>query len=640
MGQCPFHPPASKPDPLSLSEQTFRVMLDSFKDCAVFTLSPEGQITTWNNDAQRLIGYAAEEIVGQSCAVLSRPDEAWRQQLDAAARDGSFRTELFRLRRDGTSFWASIILTPLRDDTAALLGFVEITRDMTERHLAQQATQDTAAQLQGVIRAAVDGIMAIDDRGHIEWLNPAALRIFGYASEELIGKNINVLMPEPYHSAHDQYLANYKRTGQAQIIGIGREVQGQRKDGSVFPLDLAVSEVRLADRRMYTGIVRDITERKVAERSLLEAKNAAESANSAKDLFLAMVSHELRTPLNPIVAAVSLLEQHLENNPEIREEVAIIRRNVEHEAQLVDDLLNLTRLARGKIELHTEVVDVHALLRALLNQCESAIDEKNIELATALRAKSSTIWADPTRIRQVLMNLLDNAIKFSFSGGQISVRTTNVDNHLRIEIADTGIGIESQTLARLFTPFEQGEKTIARQYGGLGLGLAISKGIVDLHGGALSATSPGKDKGATFVLTLATVPVAEDDEPTSAHPDAAIRGLVLLVEDHQDTLRLMSKLLKSLGYRVFPATTVREALRLADTENFDVLVSDIGLPDGSGLDVLREIRRHHAIKAIAVSGFGQPEDLSRSREAGFVDHLVKPINFARLESALKQIMNN
>jgi PAS domain S-box-containing protein len=494
-----------------------------------------------------------------------------------------------------------------------------------------------------VINTAVDGILAIDERGKIEWLNPSALRIFGYSKEELIGKNINVLMPEPYHGEHDQYLKNYRDTKHAKIIGIGREVKGKRKDGSIFPLDLAVSEVRLGSRRMFTGIIRDITQRKEAERLLVEAKETAEAANKAKDQFLAMVSHELRTPLTPILAAVSFLENRKDLPREVHEEIASIRRNVEREAQIVDDLLNLTRVARGKIELHYEVVDAHLLLRTLLRESENEIDERDLVLTTALGAKNRNLWADPKRLQQVLSNLLHNAIKFSSVNGQISVRTSNPEEgRLRIEISDSGIGIEPEVLMRLFSPFEQGEKTINRSFGGLGLGLAISKGIVDLHGGVLSATSEGKGKGATFVLELTTVPaVPEETTPAAAPTEADDRPGVLLVEDHPDTLRIMAKLLRGMGYHVTVASSVKEALRVAEGRDFAVLVSDIGLPDGSGLDIVRQLKvGRSGLKAIAVSGFGQPEDLARSREAGFSEHLIKPVNFQRLESLLRQVTNN
>lgn len=595
-------------------------------------LGKSGRLDYLNESAAKLLGVPRDKLVGH--VVTEAGLDSQFLESCGRARAGAQVVTFAMPRAGGGQAMGEAV--PLEGGELAV--YLREMEGEVHREAAQQAVRDTAAQLQGVITAAVDGIIAIDERGRIEWLNPAALRIFGYTQEELLGKNVNVLMPEPYHSEHDQYLANYRSTGHKKIIGIGREVRGRRKDGSTFPLDLAVSEVKLENRRLYTGIVRDITQRKEAEQSLLEAKDAAEAASKAKDHFLAMVSHELRTPLNPILVAVSFLEKKTNLDPEVQEEIGTIRRNVEHEAQIVDDLLNLTRLSRGKIELHTEAVDVHGVLRTMLGQFERELDGKDIALTVALRAKERYVWADPTRLMQVLTNLLHNAVKFTPSGGRIEIRTSNPsDGKLRAEIIDSGIGIEPEILQRLFNPFEQGEKTITRRFGGLGLGLAISKGIIDMHGGTLSATSAGKEKGATFTLELQTVQPVSDD--TAAHVATGLQPgqRVLLVEDHQDTMRIMAKLLRRLGYTVIPASTVKEALRLDQQESFDMLICDIGLPDGSGLDVVREMKRRHAIKAIAVSGFGQPEDLSRSREAGFVDHLVKPLNFQKLETLLTQL---
>ncbi|MGE5608431.1 MAG: PAS domain S-box protein [Bacillota bacterium] len=508
-----------------------------------------------------------------------------------------------------------------------------------ERRHAEQAQKEIAAQLQGVINAAVDGIIAIDERGLIEWLNPAALRIFGYTAEEVIGKSVGILMPEPYRSQHDTHMANYLRTGQKKIIGIGREVEARRKDGSIFPAELAVSEVQLGNRRMFTGIVRDVTRRKETERALIAAKETAEAASQAKDHFLAVVSHELRTPLTPILAIASAIQEQNNLSPELREELAIIRRNAEQEARLVEDLLNLTRLNRGKIELHQEVVEAHALLRSILGQFQDQIETKGLELSMSLRAKQSHIWADPGRIQQVFSNLLSNAIKFTPEGGRVAVRTFNAEGQLRIEVTDTGIGIEPHVLPRIFSPFEQGEQTVSRKYGGLGLGLAIAKGIIDLHHGTLTATSPGRDQGTSFVVALEAMPampnrVRPQAEGGQANPT---KRRILLVEDHPDTLRIVSKLLGMIGYEVVTATGMQEALTLASQGKFDLLVSDIGLPDGSGLDVMRILKKRLGIKGVALSGFGQAEDLRQSREAGFLEHLVKPVSFEKLESVIHRL---
>jgi PAS domain S-box-containing protein len=504
---------------------------------------------------------------------------------------------------------------------------------------AEQALRDSEARLRAIVDTAVDGILTIDEAGAIEWLNAAALRIFGYAAEELVGRNVKLLMPDPYHAEHDRYLDNYRRTGERKIIGIGREVLGQRKDGSTFPCDLAVSEVHLGDRRIFTGIIRDITQRKRGEQELLTAKDAAETASRAKDQFIAAVSHELRTPLNPIQAVTNLLLERPDLPQAVREDLHVIRRNVEQEARLVDDLLNLTRLSRGKIELHHEVVDVHALLRAVVGQYQDQIDRKRIDLLTGLRARNSRVWADPGRLQQILANLIDNAVKFTPESGGITVRTADVEPaRVRIEISDTGIGIEPDVLPRLFSPFEQGEKSVTRRYGGLGLGLVISKGLVELHHGTLRARSEGQGKGSTFTLELpvtSTAPVLSGPRRAAA-PAAGIKCRVLLVEDHADTLYLMARILGGFGCEVTTAANATEAIAAARRQRFDLLVSDIGLPDGSGLDVMRQVKAEQGIAGIALSGYGQDDDKRRSREAGFTEHLVKPVNFQILHDVIKR----
>lgn len=628
---------------LQASEESFRLMVESVKDCAVFTLDPEGRIASWNTGAQRIHGYEAKDVIGQPIAIVYVEEEvaAGKPQgdLEQAAKSGRSEQEGWRRRQDGSRFWAKVITTALRDEDGRLEGFSKMTQDMTERRTAEQALRDSAAQLQGVINTAVDGIMAIDERGIIQWLNPAALAIFGYTAEELMGQNVKILMPEPYHSEHDTYLANYIRTGQRKIIGIGREVVGRRKDGSTFPVDLAVSEVNLGHRRLFTGIVRDITQRKEAERALLAAKEAAETASRAKDHFLAVVSHELRTPLTPILATATLLQGREDLPADVKEDLGTIRRNVEHEARLVDDLLSLTRLSRGKIELHQEVVDAHASLRNVLSQFQGEIDAKGIELMMGLRAKEYNIWADPGRIQQVFSNVLENAIKFTPEGGRISLKSTNTDGKLRVEISDTGVGIEPDVLPKIFDAFEQGERTVTRKYGGLGLGLAISRGLMELHGGTLSAQSEGMGKGATFVVELNAVPAVpgRTQRKPVARQAVGAGKRILLVEDHRDTAQVMVKLLTAFGHEVTSAASVREALDLASKQPFDLLISDIGLPDGSGLDIMRNLRDRLHIQGVAVSGFGQAEDLRRSREAGFVEHLVKPVNFQMLESVVNRL---
>jgi len=365
-------------------------------------------------------------------------------------------------------------------------------------------------------------------------------------------------------------------------------------------------------------------------------KMAAEKANKAKDDFLAVLSHELRTPLTPALAAASYLAQHQDLSPELREEVTAIRASVQLEARLIDDLLDLTRITRGKIELHLEVVDVHNLLRNSLEIARDKILEKHLDLVVNFGADRHHVWADAIRLQQVFWNLLNNAVKFSKEGGRITMRTANEDRRFVFQITDTGVGIEPEQRDRIFHAFEQGERVISRKFGGLGLGLTISKRLLELQGGAISVHSEGLNRGACFKLSLATVDspkVTTVSQPTTDQRSA--RSLQLLVvDDHPQTLRVLASLLRKQGHKVLTAECVQAAIKLLEDERFDGLISDIGLPDGNGCDVMRAAKARQSLVGIALSGFGMEEDVRRSLDAGFEHHLTKPIDFQELERFL------
>jgi signal transduction histidine kinase len=393
------------------------------------------------------------------------------------------------------------------------------------------------------------------------------------------------------------------------------------------------------------GTMIDVSDARQAESDLREAKNHAEAANRAKDQFLAVLSHELRTPLTPVLAAISGLEQRADLPAGIRDDVATVRRNVELEARLIDDLLDLTRIARGKVRLHPEVVDIHELIRVVLAMFRSQADEAALRIRLDLGAAQHHVWGDPGRLQQILWNLLSNAVKFTPAGGTISVRTHNDENQiLVVEVEDTGIGIEPEGFSKLFNAFEQGDATLARKFGGLGLGLSIAKTIAELHRGQLEAFSTGKDKGTTFRFKLTTVQPPSDiagapvQARSNVEPPRSPQVRILLVEDNEDTRRLMGRLLRMFGHHVEAADCVASALDLARKESFDLLVSDIGLPDGTGWELMVKLGEHRPAKAIALSGFGMEDDLRRSREAGYLEHLTKPINLTQLREVIDRVI--
>ncbi|PVY23611.1 PAS/PAC sensor hybrid histidine kinase [Paraburkholderia silvatlantica] len=368
------------------------------------------------------------------------------------------------------------------------------------------------------------------------------------------------------------------------------------------------------------------------------ARQTAEEANRAKDRFLAMLSHELRTPLTPVLAGTRLLEQ-IPGLPEAaRAGVLMIRRNIELEARLIDDLLDLTRVANGKLSLALETVDVHEVIEAVLELFHSEIQFKQQDVHVDLRAQQHYVRGDRARLQQMLWNLVRNAAKFTPDGGHIYVRTRDERMQVEIEVEDTGIGIAPEQIGKLFHAFEQGSHNLTRQFGGLGLGLAVTRALTEAHGGNVSAKSPGAHCGATFTIVLPTAARGEGAAATAElrgpHRVGALN--ILLIEDHEDTAEVMSQLMRAGGHEVAVAGSVAGALALTASMAFDLVVSDIGLPDGSGIDFIRAFRAQSTVPAIALTGFGTDDDVRRSVEAGFTAHLTKPVNFEQLERLIEE----
>jgi signal transduction histidine kinase len=370
------------------------------------------------------------------------------------------------------------------------------------------------------------------------------------------------------------------------------------------------------------------------------------AASAAKDQFLALLSHELRNPLSPVIAMVGELEERAAHNPDLRHPLEVIRRNVELEARLIDDLLDVTRIEKGKLQLSFEVTSVHEALERVYDICREDIRQKNLKFEFRLNAEREYVNGDPARLQQVFWNLIKNAVKFTSEGGQIVVETENLSDHrIAIRTIDTGIGIESSKIDKIFNAFEQGQSSITRKFGGLGLGLAISKAMVRAHGGTISVESAGLGKGAIFTVVLNTVPAPAADEPVELdtspgdrEKSPARKGHLLVVDDHQDTCIGMKMLLERRGYRITLAHTAGQALEKAQSEKFDLLISDIGLPDRSGYELMKELRSKSSLPGIALSGFGMENDVNRARAAGFSQHLTKPINFDRLDEAIRSLL--
>ena len=442
----------------------------------------------------------------------------------------------------------------------------------------------------------------------------------------------------------------------------------ERQDYSVRAVKHGADEIGQlteAFNQMLTRIGESSTALMASEERLRLALEVAEAANKAKDDFLAALSHELRTPLTPVLAAVAILEDDSTTAPHVLRELEMIRRNIEVEAHLIDDLLDVTGIARGKLELNRQVVDVHSLLEhAMQSCCGRGAAKKDLHVSMEVAAAETHVLADSSRITQVFWNLLQNACKFTPAGGSIDIRLYNeftdastkagVDRsgtELVIEIKDTGIGISPQNMPRIFNAFEQGEPSRSRVFGGLGLGLAISRAIVEMHGGTIVAESEGTDKGTKLAIRLQTVTPASSvrgasqTAPSLSQTTTTPRGLrILLVEDHFDTAEQLTRLLKRAGHEVTWAGSVREARELiaakaeqTPQDDFNILISDLGLPDGSGHDLMRDLVGHHPIPGIALSGYGMVDDIRESMAAGFFRHITKPVDWQELKVAIEKL---
>ncbi|WP_428312522.1 response regulator [Hydrocarboniphaga sp.] len=503
-------------------ETGFRLLVDALRDYAVIGLDRNGNILSWNSAAERLLGYRADEITGESVSRLyalestGQPaggvDEV-RLSLDGALINGSHVRDRWLTSRTGSVFFASMVTTAIRNDEGDLIGFSKIIRDTTEE------------------RRAAD-----------------ALRL---------------------------------------------------------------------------------------------AKEQAEAANAAKDRFLAMLSHELRTPLTPILAATTFIEQrfidqHAVLPDGLSELLPLIRRNIELEARLIDDLLDLNTISHDKLSLELVPMDLHAALEELIHNARIEAADKNLHVEARLNATSTHINGDAARVQQIVWNLLRNAIKFTPTHGGIVVETSNPDaDHIAVRVTDSGIGIGEAAMPKIFSAFEQADTSITRQFGGLGLGLAIAHALTLRHGGDLAAFSAGDGQGASFTITLplTDAPIAASQLPLeSSGGNRPLR--IMLVEDNQDTMLAMVTLLNMSGHSVEAAANVEEARALAVDGRFDLLISDLGLPDGDGMDVVRCFVQHQSAPSIAMTGYGMDDDIRRCRDAGFTAHVTKPVGFDRLNELI------
>jgi PAS domain S-box-containing protein len=508
-------------------------------------------------------------------------------------------------------------------------------RELAERQLRQADV--TFAKVVDSLRDYA--VILLDEAGDIQFWNRAAQTIFGYPAREVLGQSAALLFPPEDEPARvlQAEMRQARAHGKASDNRWLRARDGRRLWAEGVLTALEADEGQPAG---FCKLVCDATERYLAAEALRTAKEEADRANQAKDRFLAVLSHELRTPLAPITTAVHVLEKAVQLDERHRDLLPMIRRNVALEARLIDDLLDLTAISAGKVSLHRERVDMHQLTRAVVAMVQDTLDEKQIALDLALDASFPWVDADQARMQQVLWNIFRNASKFTPRGGRIRIRTHSEDHRFSLACTDSGIGIAGEALDRIFSPFEQADEEVSRSYGGLGLGLAIAHGLMAQHGGQIRASSDGRGSGATFTITL---PCSKSEQRTIAprsaeQPQAdGARRRVLLVEDNEDAALALAMCLEEYGYVVHHVSTCADALRTARQQDFDAVLTDLGLPDGSGIDVGRALSGE--LPVVALSGYGREQDRARSAEAGFAAHLVKPADPAEVHAKLSQLLS-
>jgi len=525
-----------------------------------------------------------------------------------------------------------------------------------ERKQTEKAFRESEEQYRIVAETASDVIISINEKSVILFINSTAKKIFGYDTAQLLGQPLTMLMPGYLRDVHKAGLGRYIKTGKRHLDWQHIEVTGLHRDGHEFPLELSFGEFNKNDEHIFIGIARDISERKRVEaerEQLLQREQAArlqaEEANRLKDEFLATLSHELRTPLTAILGWAQMLKAGKLEKSAGEKALATIERNARAQTQLIDDLLDVSRIITGKLRLDVRAVDLSAVVMSAVDAARPAVEAKGIRLQTLLDPQAGPISGDPDRLQQVVWNLLSNAVKFTPKGGRVQVRLERVNSHVEIVISDTGKGIEPEFLPHVFDRFRQSDGSSSRRHGGLGLGLAIARQLIELHGGIVSVESAGEGQGSTFTVDLPLLPVRREAAESGAarvHPAARVSAVldcspeleglhILLVDDEADSRELLNTVIGSCGARVKTANSAAEAFEIIQSEPFDVIISDIGMPEEDGFELINKIRglpveKGGNVPAIALTAYARIEDRIKALRSGFQMHVSKPVEPSEL----------
>ncbi len=611
------------------------------------------EVDFWNPGAEALYGYGFQEVVGKHLIELIFSESAQKQM---ASRTSSFKEWCEKE-------WLNqhkIILTQNKDgkEVPVELSFTSVILNerwhgigffhSIEIRLAyEQSLKDKEARVKAIVETVLDAIVTINNMGIIETVNPAVETIFDYTAEEMVGQNVKMLMPAPYQEEHDGYLKRHRETRENKVIGIGREVAGQRKDGSVFPMELAVNEMIVAGEIMYTGVVRDISERKAAEEALLLAKEQAEYANRAKSEFLSSMSHELRTPLNAILGYSQMIQYDKTLSQSIIQNVSEIYSAGEHLLNLINEVLDLAKIEAGDKDIHLEWCNLSEAIAQACSLMNPLAQKYGVKLEVTSTCPGRGILVDKRRIKQVFINFISNAIKYNRKDGLVDI-TCEVDqnNRLTIGVRDTGLGISEERRSLLFTPFNR----LGAEFSdieGSGIGLVITKQLVEMMGGELGLETQ-LGIGSTFKVTFPSEPFVEESgenlTDSVIHIDAdkqmkAADYRILIAEDNVINQHVISQQLSLLGYQSKIAGDGQEAWELLQVGQFDLLLTDIHMPKMSGIELVKKIRmsekgQQTRLPIIAATADAMEASKTEFFESGVDDYLSKPINLNILEEKL------
>ena len=614
-------------------------------DDAIVSKTLDGVITSWNPAAEKLFGYSAAEAIGQPITIIVPPDRLYEEaEIIARIRqdEGLERLETVRVTKDGRRIPLSITVSPVHDETGEVIGASKIARDMTEQLVARE----TRARLAALVDSSDDAIIGMTLAGRITSWNRGAEGLFGHTAEEVMGRRVTLIIPAERRAEADRVLTLIARGERVEHF----ETVRVTKDGRLLNVSLTVSPIRDVNGSIIgaSKISRDITERVRAEAERADllareqaAREEAEALNRSKDQFLAVLSHELRTPLNAIYGWARMLHDGTVDATLRTKGTDAILRNAKAQLQLVEDLLDVSRIITGNMRLDVEPTDIKAVIEAALETVGPAARAKDLVLHRMLDPATGTVLGAPARLQQVVWNLLMNAVKFTPREGRIEVRLRRAGANVEIIVSDTGEGIQPDVLPHIFERFRQGDSSTTRTHGGLGIGLSLVRHLLDLHGGTVHAESGGPGLGSTFTVTLPAAPAAANESGRSGNedPEGVLHGVrVLVVDDDADGLELARVILARAGADVRACGSSASARDVLAGWPADVLVVDIEMPGEDGYAFVQSLRDCGAsAPVIALTAYGRAEDRRRALASGFTMHLTKPVDPAALTSVVAAV---